>query len=86
MNNRWIESHSVNCLNCGLLVDERDCVEGPDGEGSICQRCQKLRAFAREMLVTLIRVQTLAFDPDRDWAIREIEYLADETISKVTAP
>lgn len=35
-----IDSHSVNCFICHELVDERECVPGPDGEGEICPRCQ----------------------------------------------
>lgn len=37
----WVNKHSVNCLTCGKLVDERECLYGPDGEGSICPACQK---------------------------------------------
>lgn len=36
----WIDRHSVNCFICGKLVDERDCIPGSDGEGSICPDCQ----------------------------------------------
>lgn len=35
----WIDRHSVNCLICNALVDERDCIHGEDGEGSICPAC-----------------------------------------------
>lgn len=37
----WIDAHSVNCIECGALVDERECVTGPDGEGDVCYKCQK---------------------------------------------
>ena len=38
---RWIDSHSVNCIKCGDLVDERDCIHNPDEDeaGDICPRC-----------------------------------------------
>ena len=36
----WIDRHSVNCFVCGELVDERDCIPGPEGEGDICPECQ----------------------------------------------
>ena len=37
---RWVDAHSVNCAKCGELVDERECVPGPDGVGDICPKCQ----------------------------------------------
>ena len=36
----WVDSHSVNCIKCNALVDERDCIPGPNGEGDICPKCQ----------------------------------------------
>lgn len=35
---RWIDRHSINCCNCGALVDERDCM--PVKEGELCKECQ----------------------------------------------
>jgi hypothetical protein len=37
----WIERHSVTCIACGDLVDERECFEGQDGEGSVCPKCHR---------------------------------------------
>jgi len=37
----WVDRHSVNCIKCGKLVDERDCITPADFEGSICEDCQK---------------------------------------------
>jgi hypothetical protein len=48
----WIERHSVNCIKCGALVDERECIEGPGGEGSICPVCQPKEVNFEE--ITLI--------------------------------
>jgi len=39
----WVDRHSVNCIKCSELVDERDCIPGPGGEGDICRKCQNLR-------------------------------------------
>jgi hypothetical protein len=30
---------SVNCTYCGNLADERDCLRGESGEGSLCPAC-----------------------------------------------
>jgi len=38
---RWIDRHSVDCRVCGELVDERECINGPGGEGSVCPKCQQ---------------------------------------------
>ena len=38
---RWIDKHSINCIACGKLVDERDCVPAKDGEGEVCLKCQE---------------------------------------------
>jgi len=38
MNNSWIDKHSINCIVCNALVDERDCV--PYGEGQVCPDCE----------------------------------------------
>lgn len=35
----WIEKHSINCIKCDKLVDERDCTPSKDGEGEICNEC-----------------------------------------------
>ena len=35
----WIDRHSVNCMKCQALVDERDCLPGPGGVGDICLKC-----------------------------------------------
>ena len=37
---RWIDRHSINCIECGSLVDERECLPGNGGEGDICPSCQ----------------------------------------------
>ena len=41
MNQRTIERHSINCFECGELVDERECFPNPDKDegGEICQHC-----------------------------------------------
>lgn len=46
MSQAWIDRHSVNCIVCSELVDERDCLPGDEGEGSICPRCQRIRKAA----------------------------------------
>lgn len=38
---RWIESHSVNCIKCSVLFDEREGITPDDGEGTICPACLK---------------------------------------------
>ncbi len=37
----WIDRHSVNCFNCGVLIDERICTPNPvvDEGGDICPIC-----------------------------------------------
>lgn len=37
---RWIDLHSINCVECGELADERDCIPAEDDEGEICPKCQ----------------------------------------------
>lgn len=37
----WVEKHSVNCIKCGKMFDERDGVTPPDGEGTLCPACQE---------------------------------------------
>lgn len=44
---RWIDSHSVNCFECGELVDERDCTTGIDGEGNYCPSCLDMLELAK---------------------------------------
>lgn len=34
----WEEKHSVNCIICGKLVDERDCTPQDQG-GDVCPEC-----------------------------------------------
>lgn len=36
----WIDSHSVNCIVCGRLFDERDSVGTTDDGGDICPACE----------------------------------------------
>jgi len=36
---RWIDRHSINCIKCGELVDERDCIHAEDSEGEVCPKC-----------------------------------------------
>ena len=36
----WYDRHSVNCSTCNALVDERNCIPGPNGEGDIGPKCQ----------------------------------------------
>jgi Zn ribbon nucleic-acid-binding protein len=39
MNNTWEDKHSVNCIKCGVLFDERDGFTPSDGEGTVCPSC-----------------------------------------------
>jgi len=61
MNKREMDAHSVNCYDCGELVDERDCVNGDeythDG-GSLCPHCLAARK-AREVLNRISQPLTL---------------------------
>ena len=48
---RWVDRHSVNCMGCNALVDERETVTPEDGEGSYCGVCwDRLIAAAPELL------------------------------------
>ena len=41
-----VDRHSVNCYDCGALVDERDCIPGDEitGDGgSLCKLCFERR-------------------------------------------
>lgn len=38
----WVDKHSVNCMICSKLVDERNCTPGPNGEGDICPACWQI--------------------------------------------
>lgn len=44
----WVDRHSVDCIRCGALVDERDTVPntpeygGDDTGGDICRECLTL--------------------------------------------
>lgn len=35
----WIDGHSVNCIACGKLFDEREGITPDDGEGTLCYEC-----------------------------------------------
>ena len=35
----WIDSHSVNCIKCSKLFDERNGLTPEDNEGTICPEC-----------------------------------------------
>lgn len=37
----WRDKHSVNCIRCGDLFDERDGYTPDDGEGTLCESCHK---------------------------------------------
>jgi len=39
MNERALDAHSVNCLRCSVLFDERDGYTPDDGEGTLCSAC-----------------------------------------------
>lgn len=39
MNERDVLRHSINCIRCGELADERECIRAKDGEGEICPKC-----------------------------------------------
>ena len=42
----WVDKHSVNCFDCGVLMDERECVPGDEitGDGgSLCEACYEKR-------------------------------------------
>ena len=39
MNPSWIDKHSVNCIKCGILFDEREGITPLDGEGTLCPNC-----------------------------------------------
>lgn len=60
MNDEWIDRHSVNCYDCGSIVDERDCVDGDeytkDG-GSLCQQCLERRLRMQETQKKLAEVR-----------------------------
>lgn len=36
----WIDRHSINCIRCGALVDERFAFRTISGEGMICASCK----------------------------------------------
>ena len=38
---RWMNAHSVNCIKCGVLFNEREGYTPEDGEGTLCQKCFK---------------------------------------------
>ena len=40
-NNTWIDKHSVNCIRCGVLFDEREGITPDNGEGTLCPQCVK---------------------------------------------
>lgn len=35
----WIDKHSVNCIKCAILFDERYGMTPEDGEGTLCPVC-----------------------------------------------
>lgn len=54
----WVDRHSVNCADCGELVDERDGLMNPDDEGEVCSRClDKRDAAARSQIIAAARAQ-----------------------------
>ena len=36
----WVDRHSINCVCCGRLVDERFAFRIPSDEGMICATCK----------------------------------------------
>lgn len=38
---RWVDAHSVNCIYCDTLFDERVGVPGPGHVGDVCPDCLK---------------------------------------------
>jgi len=57
MSDRWIDAHSINCAQCGQLVDERECIPADiytgDG-GEICPACQKLNSSKSKTATVLV--------------------------------
>jgi hypothetical protein len=49
---RWVDRHSVNCVVCGTLFDEREGIIGKGGEGTVCPVCQKRFPESMEHEVT----------------------------------
>jgi hypothetical protein len=46
---RWVDRHSVDCSGCDALIDERDCVRGPDeDEPYFCKACANTRGLPDE--------------------------------------
>jgi len=35
----WVDRHSVNCIRCNVLFDERKGITPEDGEGTLCPEC-----------------------------------------------
>ncbi len=63
---RAIDAHSVNCIKCGKLVDERECMPGNDFEGDVCPSCQDSTPAEHELGIDLQATgETMAdFDDD----------------------
>jgi hypothetical protein len=45
----WIEKHSVNCIKCNDLFDERDGTTPEDGEGTLCPNCDDKEHYIRPL-------------------------------------
>jgi hypothetical protein len=37
----WMEKHSINCIACGALIDEREAYPTKEGVGMRCEGCFK---------------------------------------------
>ena len=52
----WEEKHSVNCIICGELVDERDCTPQEQG-GDICPECEPRFLFLEQLDIMIKRYE-----------------------------
>jgi hypothetical protein len=65
----WVKRHSVNCISCSTLVDERNCQPGLNGEGDICPACLKA--------ATRIRTEdgfVFSRQPDGSWSDGDLTF------------
>jgi len=64
----WIDRHSVNCIQCGVMFDEREGVTPEDGEGTLCLTClpdpEDFDAQVRECLAHWPGIQAVDLDAE----------------------
>ena len=80
----WMDKHSVNCIWCDALVDERECPTLPGGIGSVCARCDReVVQYLTNLCHCLTTLGYSCYFDDEDWTIVEEGYYKEVDMDDV---